>query len=45
MNPIHTKILIVGSGTMGSGIAQIAAVAGSEVILFDAFDGAAQKAK
>ncbi|MEO6906608.1 MAG: 3-hydroxyacyl-CoA dehydrogenase NAD-binding domain-containing protein [Abditibacteriaceae bacterium] len=45
MNPIHTKILIVGSGTMGSGIAQVAAVAGSEVILFDAFDGAAQKAK
>lgn len=29
---------------MGSGIAQVAAVAGSQVTLFDAFDGAAQKA-
>jgi 3-hydroxybutyryl-CoA dehydrogenase len=39
------KIFITGCGTMGSGIAQVAAVAGCEVMLFDAFDGAAQKAK
>jgi 3-hydroxybutyryl-CoA dehydrogenase len=45
MNPTQSKILIVGCGTMGGGIAQVAAVAGSEVMLFDASDGAAQKAK
>ncbi len=35
---------VVGSGAMGTGIAQIAAVAGHEVLLFDARDGAAQAA-
>jgi len=39
------QIFITGCGTMGSGIAQVAAVAGCDVALFDAFDGAAQKAK
>jgi len=35
---------IVGTGAMGRGIAQMAAQAGSEVILFDVQEGAAQKA-
>lgn len=35
---------IVGAGTMGSGIAQVAAQAGCQVHLFDARDGAAQSA-
>lgn len=32
---------VVGAGTMGAGIAQLAAAAGHPVLLFDAFDGAA----
>ncbi|WP_333900074.1 3-hydroxyacyl-CoA dehydrogenase [Agrobacterium pusense] len=36
---------VVGTGVMGSGIAQIAAQAGLSVILFDARDGAAALAK
>lgn len=39
------QIFISGCGTMGGGIAQVAAIAGCEVVLFDVFDGAAQKAK
>jgi len=35
---------VVGSGAMGTGIAQVAAVAGHTVLLFDARDGAAQTA-
>lgn len=35
---------VVGSGAMGKGIAQVAAVAGHRVMLFDARDGAAQAA-
>ncbi|MCE2870749.1 MAG: 3-hydroxyacyl-CoA dehydrogenase [Oxalobacteraceae bacterium] len=35
---------VVGSGAMGTGIAQVAAVAGHRVMLFDARDGAAQAA-
>lgn len=35
---------VVGSGAMGTGIAQVVAVAGHEVLLFDARDGAAQAA-
>lgn len=35
---------VVGAGTMGAGIAQVAAVAGHEVRLFDAADGAAAAA-
>lgn len=37
--------MVVGCGTMGSGIAQVAAFSGSNVILFDAFAGSAEKAK
>jgi len=45
MNAIPTdrKIGVVGAGTMGAGIAQLAAAAGHPVILYDAVDGAAEK--
>ncbi|WP_417788672.1 3-hydroxyacyl-CoA dehydrogenase [Terasakiella pusilla] len=36
-------IAVIGAGTMGAGIAQVAANAGHPVLLFDAQDGAAQK--
>jgi 3-hydroxybutyryl-CoA dehydrogenase len=36
---------VVGAGAMGSGIAQVAAAAGHRVIIADAVDGAAAKAK
>lgn len=36
---------IVGAGTMGSGIAQVAAAAGHPVLLFDAAAGAAQRGR
>jgi 3-hydroxybutyryl-CoA dehydrogenase len=39
------KTGVVGSGAMGSGIAQVAATAGHEVILFDANVSALEKAK
>ena len=39
------KVSIIGGGTMGSGIAQIAATKGHEVCLYDAFDGAIQTAE
>ena len=38
------KIGIVGAGAMGSGIAQVAAQSGHEVIVFDSFDGATERA-
>lgn len=38
------KVAVVGTGAMGAGIAQIAAAAGHEVLLFDAREGAADKA-
>ncbi|MGA1253614.1 MAG: 3-hydroxyacyl-CoA dehydrogenase NAD-binding domain-containing protein, partial [Burkholderiaceae bacterium] len=38
------KVAVVGTGAMGAGIAQIAAAAGHEVFLFDAREGAAEKA-
>lgn len=38
-------VLVVGAGTMGAGIAQIAAQAGHEVRLYDARDGAVIEAK
>jgi 3-hydroxybutyryl-CoA dehydrogenase len=43
MSPLDktVSIGIVGAGTMGAGIAQVALVAGHPVILFDAIDGAA----
>jgi 3-hydroxybutyryl-CoA dehydrogenase len=34
---------VIGAGTMGAGIAQVAAKAGHQVLLYDAFEGAAQR--
>ena len=39
------KVSVIGAGTMGSGIAQVAATNGHEVCLFDSFDGAIQKCR
>jgi 3-hydroxybutyryl-CoA dehydrogenase len=39
-----TTVGVIGAGTMGAGIAQVAAQAGCRVKLFDARDGAAQAA-
>lgn len=39
------KIGVVGAGTMGAGIAQIAAMAGYETVLFDIQEAAIQKAE
>lgn len=39
------QIAVVGAGVMGTGIAQIAAQAGLEVLLFDSREGAAQGAR
>ncbi|UTW44324.1 3-hydroxyacyl-CoA dehydrogenase PaaC [bacterium SCSIO 12696] len=36
------SIAVIGAGTMGAGIAQVAAAAGHRVLLFDAAEGAAQ---
>jgi 3-hydroxybutyryl-CoA dehydrogenase len=44
MKPIFLTISIVGTGAMGRGIAQIAAQAGSQVLLFDTQPDAAGKA-
>jgi 3-hydroxybutyryl-CoA dehydrogenase len=41
---LHAPVLVIGAGVMGAGIAQVAAVAGHEVLLYDARDGAAQAA-
>lgn len=38
------RVSVIGSGTMGSGIAQVAARAGYDTRLFDVAEGAAQKA-
>ena len=38
-----TIIGVIGAGTMGAGIAQVAANAGHDVLLFDVAEGAAQK--
>jgi pyruvate/2-oxoglutarate dehydrogenase complex dihydrolipoamide dehydrogenase (E3) component len=45
MKPHYSKIGIVGAGAMGRGIAQIAAQAGSQVLLFDVQKGAADTAR
>jgi 3-hydroxybutyryl-CoA dehydrogenase len=37
------KIGVIGAGAMGSGIAEVAATAGNQVILFDSFIGARDK--
>ena len=39
------KVSIIGAGTMGSGIAQIAATKGHKVCLYDSFDGAIENAE
>src|ERR1035437_3057822 len=38
-------VAVIGAGAMGSGIAQVAAQAGHEVYLVDAFEGAAAAAR
>ncbi len=45
MNPIFESTAIIGTGAMGRGIAQIAAQAGSTVLLFDTQSGAASAAQ
>jgi 3-hydroxybutyryl-CoA dehydrogenase len=37
------KIGVIGAGAMGSGIAEVAATAGNQVVLFDSFIGARDK--
>ena len=37
------RVGILGAGTMGAGIAQVAALGGYETLLYDAFPGAAEK--
>ena len=39
------KVSIIGAGTMGAGIAQIAATKGHEVCLYDSFEGAIENAE
>src|SRR4030095_13804059 len=39
------RIAVIGAGAMGSGIGQVAAMAGHEVILFDAYPGAVVKSR
>ena len=39
------KVSVIGAGTMGVGIAQIAATNGYEVCLFDSFEGATENAQ
>lgn len=39
------RIAVIGAGAMGSGIAQVAAMAGHEVMLYDAFPNAIIKAR
>ncbi len=41
----QATVLVVGAGIMGAGIAQIAALAGHPVLLFDVRDGAADQAR
>ncbi|MFM6986096.1 MAG: 3-hydroxyacyl-CoA dehydrogenase [Hydrogenophaga sp.] len=45
MNPMFQTVGIVGTGAMGRGIAQMAAQAGSQVMLFDVQPGAAEAAQ
>src|SRR5215469_6482836 len=41
---LYAPVGVVGAGTMGAGIAQVAAVAGRRVLLTDAVPGAAERA-
>ena len=45
MTPEIKRMAVVGAGIMGTGIAQIAAQAGIEVVLFDNREGAAEAAR
>ena len=45
MNIIYSTVGLVGTGAMGRGIAQIAAQAGSQVLLYDTQPQAAEKAR
>ncbi|MDJ0947984.1 MAG: 3-hydroxyacyl-CoA dehydrogenase [Alphaproteobacteria bacterium] len=38
--PTSATVAVIGAGTMGAGIAQVAATAGHPVLLFDSFEGA-----
>ena len=40
-----SKIAVVGAGTMGQGIAQISALAGYDVVLYDLSESALKKAE
>ncbi len=40
---VDTTVAVIGAGTMGAGIAQVAARAGHPVLLYDAVDGAVEK--
>lgn len=42
--PQSSPVAVVGAGTMGAGIAQVAAAAGHPVFLFDSVDGAVDRA-
>ncbi len=42
--PSSAPVAVIGTGTMGAGIAQVAAVAGHPVLLYDAVEGAAGRA-
>jgi 3-hydroxybutyryl-CoA dehydrogenase len=44
MAPMMRPVGVVGAGTMGAGIAQVAAVAGRRVLIADAVPGAAERA-
>jgi len=41
----HARVGVLGAGTMGSGIAQVAAVAGHDVVLADAYAPSLEKAR
>lgn len=43
--PTDSKVAVIGAGTMGAGIAQVAAAANHAVLLIDVADGVAAKAK
>src|SRR5690349_140325 len=45
MTVYFSNVGIIGAGAMGRGIAQIAAQAGSQVLLLDSFDGAAARGR